>query len=172
MIVMPGAAPSRQQRGVNVEAAKPGQFEHPLRQDQPVGGDHHQVGPGGFERGARLLRVVRVLAIEPQAARLGHVDAVFDGESLHRRSLQLQAAAGGPVRLREHQRNREAGGMQPLERRAGEFRRSGKDDAHRGRERSCRAAAGGLRRPRHSRSGALWNSMPGCARRTMPCWSR
>jgi hypothetical protein len=38
------AAPARQQRGVDVDAAAARQVEHRLRQDQAVGGDHHDFG--------------------------------------------------------------------------------------------------------------------------------
>ena len=38
-----GAAPARQQRAVDVQAAEPRQIEHRLRQDQPVGDDHEQI---------------------------------------------------------------------------------------------------------------------------------
>jgi hypothetical protein len=47
------AAPARQQRGVDVEAAQARRVEHPLRQDQAVGGHHHHVGLRGLDGGAR-----------------------------------------------------------------------------------------------------------------------
>ena len=47
------AAPARQQRGVDVDAAEARHVEHRLRQDQAVGGDHHDVGA---DRAHALLR--------------------------------------------------------------------------------------------------------------------
>jgi hypothetical protein len=77
-----GTPPARQQRGMDVQAAQPGQVQHPLRQDQPVGGHHHHVrlpplqmavaGGGG---------IVRVLAVQPQAARLGHGNAMLPAQT-------------------------------------------------------------------------------------------
>ena len=54
-----GTAPTRQQRGVDVEAAPARRggrvlpthgIEHPLRQQQAVGRHHHGIGLGGFDR--------------------------------------------------------------------------------------------------------------------------
>jgi hypothetical protein len=66
-----GAAPARQQGRVDVEAAQARQVQHPLRQDQAIGGHHHHVGPRGQQRFARGCRIVGVLAVQAQAARLG-----------------------------------------------------------------------------------------------------
>ena len=64
------AAPARQQRGVDVQAAPRRQRQHPGRQDQAVGGHHQHVGraPRPARRGPR--GVVGELAVQPQAARL------------------------------------------------------------------------------------------------------
>ena len=49
------AAPARQQRGVNVDAAAARDVQHLARQQQPVGHDHDQIGrePRGSRRGLR-----------------------------------------------------------------------------------------------------------------------
>ena len=125
-----GTAPARQHGGVDVETSEPGQRQHPLRQDQTVGGDHHHIGLCGLQRLLGSSRVVRVFAIQAQAARLGHGDAVLQRELLDGRGLQLHAAAGGAVRLRQHQRHAKTRGEQALQRHAGEIRRAGEDDVH------------------------------------------
>ena len=40
-----GAAPARQQRGMDVDAAEPRHREHRRRQDQAVGHDHERIQP-------------------------------------------------------------------------------------------------------------------------------
>jgi hypothetical protein len=104
--------------------------QHPLRQDQPVSGDHHGVGLCGVYGLARRCRVCRVFAIEPQAARLGHCDAVRLRKLLHRRGLQLHATTGGSIGLGQHQRDLMAGGMQLLQRRVSKCRRTGENNFH------------------------------------------
>src|SRR5690606_9572555 len=44
--------------------------------------------------------------------------------------LQLHAAAGGPVRLAQHERHRETGGQQALPRDTGELGRAREEQAH------------------------------------------
>ncbi len=84
---------------MDVQAAQPGQVQHPLRQDQAVGRDHHGVGPGRLQRGARGGGVLGISAVQPQPARLRHGDAVGEGALLDGGRLQLHAPAGGPVGL-------------------------------------------------------------------------
>jgi hypothetical protein len=69
-----GAAPRQRgsRRGVDVQAAQARQVQHPLRQDQPVGGDHHHVGLRPFAGRRADGGFVGVLAIQAQAARLRH----------------------------------------------------------------------------------------------------
>ncbi len=52
------------------------QIQHPLGQDEPVGGHHHHIGLGGQQRIAGGGSVFGVFAVQPQAARLGHSNAV------------------------------------------------------------------------------------------------
>jgi hypothetical protein len=143
-----GAAPARQQRAVDVQAAQARQVQHPLRQDQAVGGDHQHVGPRGVQRGAAGFGLVRELAVQPQAARLGHRRAELEGQLLDRRRRQLHAPAGGTVGLGQHQRHDVARRMDRRQRDRRELRRAGKRDAqaHVGpRERwnrLCRASRG------------------------------
>ena len=55
-----GAAPARQQRGVNIQATKAPHFvrnvEHRLRQNQPVSSHHQHIGVKRCEFGPRLGR--------------------------------------------------------------------------------------------------------------------
>ena len=126
-----GAAPARQQRRMDVDAAEPRQREQPRRQDQAVGGDDDRLGRGGDERRPRRRGVVGEAAVEAQPPRLRHRQAVRERERLDRRRLDLHAAAGGPVGLAEHERDLVAGGVQPLQPDAREFRRAGEREAHR-----------------------------------------
>ncbi len=87
-----GAAPARQQGGVQVETAEARRVEHRLRQEKPVGDDDRGIeierGEGplfglAFQRGGREDR-----------------NAVFLGEAMHRRQLFGHAATGLARRLR------------------------------------------------------------------------
>ena len=98
-----GTAPARQQAGVDVQAAQPGQIQHPLRQQQAIGGHHQHIKLGGLQGGLARLGLIRILTIQAQTARLGHGDAVGEGGVLHGRGLQLQAAPGRAIGLGEHQ---------------------------------------------------------------------
>jgi hypothetical protein len=70
------------------------------------------------------------LAVEAKAPGLGDGDAVLERERLHRRGRDLHAAPGGPIGLAQDERDVEAGSVQPGERDAREFRRSGKGESH------------------------------------------
>ncbi|CPO66744.1 Uncharacterised protein [Bordetella pertussis] len=79
---------------------------------------------------ARGGRLVRIAAVEPQAARLGDLDAGGQGRLLDRAGRQFQAAASRPVGLGQHQRHVVAGGKQRIERDTGEFGSAGENKAH------------------------------------------
>ena len=80
------AAPARQQRGVDVEAAAArGSVQHPRRQDQAVGGDHQHVGRAPRAAPPAPPRHRRRTAVQAQPARLRHRQAVLEGERLDRR---------------------------------------------------------------------------------------
>ena len=125
-----GAAPARQQRGVDIQATQPGRVKHPLRQDQPVGGHHHHVGICRFNGLARASGVFRVFAVQPQASGLGNGNGVALRPLLDGRGVQLHAAPGGPVGLGQHQRNVKTGGQQLGQGDTGEFGGTGKNDTH------------------------------------------
>ena len=148
-----GPAPARQQRGVDVHAAQPWQIQHPLRQDEPVGGHHHHIGAGSQQSLAGCFGIFRVFAIQAQAAWLGHGDVVRQGALLHGRGLQLHAAPGGPVGLRQHQHHIKARCVQLLQCHAGKFGRACKHHPH-----AC--GRGHQRRPPDS---AWWRSSSFCS---------
>lgn len=124
------ATPARQQAGVDVQAAQARQVQRPLRQDQAVGGHHHDIRRHALQLRARGGRLVRIAAVEPQAARLGDPDAGGQGRLLDRTGRQFQAAASRPVGLGQHQRHVVAGGKQRIERDTGEFGSAGENKAH------------------------------------------
>jgi len=63
------------------------QVQHPLRQDQPVGGHHHHLCLRIDQCLTRQFGVWRKTAVQPQAARLRHRDATFARQNLDRRLL-------------------------------------------------------------------------------------
>jgi hypothetical protein len=137
MIVMPvRASPASTPAGVDVEAAQARQVEHPLRQDQAVGRDHHHVGTRREQGLARGGGLVGVLAVQPQAARLRHGPALGQRALLDRRGLQLHAAAGRAIGLGQHQHHVVAGGRDGLQRDARELGRARKNNAQRAHRRS------------------------------------
>ena len=115
---------------MDVEAPQPGHVEHPLRQDQPVGGNHHGIGAGRGDRFMRGGGVFGVFAVQPQAPGLGDRDAVAGCPLLDGGGLQLHAPAGGAVGLAQDQRNFKTGAMQPGKRHSGKFRSTGKNNTH------------------------------------------
>ena len=125
-----GAAPARQQAGVDVQAAARRRIEHPLRQDQPVGGHDHDIGLGRFDGGAGGGGLFGVFAVQAQAARLGHGNAMLQRALLDGRGLQLHAAPGRTVGLGQHQGDGEARGEQAFKGNARELGRAGKNDSH------------------------------------------
>ena len=118
-----GAAPARQERGVDVQAAEARRAQHLRGQEQAVGGHHHHVGA---RRPQPRLRVGIA-----QAARLLDRPAAFARQLLDRALLQGAAAAGRLVDAREHQHDAVAGGGDRLERKGGERRRAGEGDVER-----------------------------------------
>ena len=79
---------------MDVPTPEPGQVEHRLREDQPVGQDHQRVEMQPAQRGLG----VRVL----QGLWLQHRQAMRLRQRLDRPRLCFLAAAGAAVRLREH----------------------------------------------------------------------
>ena len=69
-------APTRQQGGVDIQAAMPRRIQNPLRQDQAIGRHHHHIGIGRRDVQLRRSRIIRKFAIEPQAAGLRHSQAL------------------------------------------------------------------------------------------------
>jgi hypothetical protein len=98
------AAPARQQRSMNVHGAQARRPERARRQQQAVGGDHHDVGARPLQHPEGLVGF--------QAVRLEDLEIPRKRELLDRAGCGLQAAAGGPVRLRQHQRDFVAGRQQ------------------------------------------------------------
>ena len=133
-----GPTPARQQRAVDVEAAQARQVQRPLLQDQAIGGHHHHVGGGGEQGVARSGRLVGILAIQAQAVRLAHRDAVLLRQLLDGRGLQLHAATGRAVRLGEHDGHVEPGGQDRGQGFAGKLGRARKRHLHaRGHQAPC-----------------------------------
>ena len=125
-----GAAPARQQARVDVQAAVARQIEHPLRQDQAVGGHHHRIGARRDKQIMGQARVLGVLAIPAQAARLRERQAMALRALLDGRSLQLHAAPGRAIGLGQHQRHFMPRIDQGLQRHPRELRRARENDAH------------------------------------------
>ena len=69
--------PARQQAGVDVQATQRWQVQHPLGQDQAVGGHHHHVGLDAPQYRLGTCRVVRKLAVQAQAAGLLYSHALL-----------------------------------------------------------------------------------------------
>ena len=124
------ATPAWQQRRVDVEATQTRGAERPLRQDEAISGHHHHIGVGGCNGGLGLGCVVGVFAIQTQAQRLGDGDVVLQGQLLDRRSLQLHAATGGAVGLRQHQGHLVACGQDLGQSHGSKFGRARKNNAH------------------------------------------
>jgi hypothetical protein len=136
------AAPARQQRGVDVDAAAARQVEHGLRQDQAVGGHHQQIRRGGQQGLPRGIGVLGELAVRAQTAWLGDSQATVQRLLLDRRRLQLHAAPGGAVGLGQHQRHLVASVGQGGQRGAGELGCPGECDPHASFMRLCSALRG------------------------------
>ena len=117
------AAPARQQRAVDVDAAQHRGIEEALRQDMAVGDDHRGIEIDRPE-GLRLLVV-------PEAPRRMHGEAQRKGKLMHRRTSLLLAAPGRLGRPCVDSGHVMAGLGQRLERRHGEGRGTEKRNLHR-----------------------------------------
>ena len=106
--------------------------QHGRRQDQAVGGHHQAIGARACN--ARLRGFIF------QGLGLEQLQAVRQRELLDGTWCRPQAAAGGPVRPRQNQRDGMAGVVQRGERALGEFRGAGEDEAQEGVRRTCAAA--------------------------------
>ncbi len=126
-----GAAPARQQAGVDIQAAAGRQVQHPLRQDQPIGRDHHDIRRDGQQLVARLGGFVGVAPVQAQAARLRDRNAGGQRRLLDQAGRELEPAPGRAVGLRQDQRNRMAGRQDGFQRKAGKIGRTSKNNAHR-----------------------------------------
>ncbi len=95
-----GAAPARQQRCVYIHATALRNVEYHLWQQQSVGRDDQQVGfsCGDFRDDTCIL----------ERFRLPYGNVMLSCELLDRTLRQLAAAAGAPVRLRQHGSGNEA----------------------------------------------------------------
>jgi len=132
------ATPARQQRAVDIQTAmartsipmRGGHVvQHPLRQDQAIGGNHHHIRVGICNRLPCGGGIFGVLAVESQATRLGHCNAMLQRKLLDARCLQLHATSRRAIRLAEHQCNGVACGVQPFQRNPGKLGRAGKNDS-------------------------------------------
>ena len=76
---------------MHVEAAERGDVEYGLRQNQPIGHDHHHIGIEGrqFVLGASVL----------ERGGLAHRQRMLKGKSLHRTGGELASATRRPVGL-------------------------------------------------------------------------
>jgi len=118
-----GAAPARQQRGMQVEAAKRWRIENDLGQDHAIGDDHGRLRMVRAKFGRRF----RCL----QGGRRRHGDAEPPRLLLHRARLQLHAAPGGLCRPRIDRRDLMAMGHKLQQRRHREIRRAHEDQSQR-----------------------------------------
>ena len=98
-------------------------IEHRLRQDQPVGHHHHQVGSQLAQARDGLVRLERCGLLDG--------DAELQRALLDRARRERLPAAGGPVRLRVRRDQPVPGRVQRIERRHGEAGRAREDDAQR-----------------------------------------
>ena len=89
---------------MDVQAALGGHIQHPLRQDQAIRRHHHHVGTRIPQRLAGRRGIFGVFAIQAQAQRLLHTNAVLQGTLLDRGGLQFHATARRAVWLGQHQR--------------------------------------------------------------------
>ena len=154
-------APAWQERGMNVQTPLGRQGQHPVGQDQAVSGHHHGLGTAGMQQVAGLLGVLRVAAVQAQAARLRDGDVVFQGQLLDGRRLQLQTAAGRAVGLGEHQDHPMTRCQQRGQGLAREHRRASKHEPH-GQACASRCALSilVLMRPRLSKDRYSTNTLP------------
>jgi hypothetical protein len=87
-------------------------IEHGLRKNEAISGDHQRVGPRGADASA---------AVSLQDMRLKHLEIPPQREALYRAHGRLQAAPGGPVRLRQYESDIMACLQQARQRSLGKF---------------------------------------------------
>ena len=112
------AAPAWQQGSMNIEGTMCRDIEHRLRKNEAISGDHKRIGPRGADAGA---------AVSLQAVRLEHLEIAPQREALYRAHGRLQAAPGGPVRLRQYESDIMACLQQARQRSLGKFGSSRED---------------------------------------------
>ena len=124
------AAPTGQQRSVNVEATVLGCIKHPLRQDQTIGRHHHHIGLRLRNEGLCCSGFFGVFAIQLQTVRLHHGQVVRECKLFDSGGLQLHAAAGRTIGLCENTHDLVTCGMQSSQCAAGKFGGARKYHAH------------------------------------------
>ncbi len=77
------AAPARQQRGMDVEAAQAGRLDHRLRQDQSISDDDSGIGGGVGPCVLEKVLERRLLFRALQAFRRPHLKPFFEREGVH-----------------------------------------------------------------------------------------
>ena len=117
------ATPAGKQRRVHIEHAATRDLQDGRRDDLAVRNDDHQVGRQ--QTNALHNRCL------PDAVRLIHIETQFDRSDLHRRRRHLHAVAR-PIRLRDHERDLMARGVQGAQRRHGEGSGTGENQLQEG----------------------------------------
>jgi hypothetical protein len=87
-----GAAPTRQQRGMDVDATEPGRFQDCARQSQTIGDHDHQVSP-------ELAQLLDGLGIVLESLGLIHCQTAIERQCLHWAHLESASASGRAVGL-------------------------------------------------------------------------
>ena len=116
------AAPARQERAVDVDAAARRNVEHGLRQQLAVGNDDDDLGS--------KLTQARLLLLFFERIRLKDRDAVRESKLLDRRRGQDLLAALRLIRLRVDRRDLMTGVQKRLKARYGKIRRAHENNAH------------------------------------------
>ena len=129
------AAVPGQQRCVQIDAAVPGQREHPRRKNASIRHDDDGLGSDGLKLRAKL----RVAA---DFFRLSYGESRGQRDLLYRRSGDLLRAANGTVGLRDDEGNFMARRKQCLQRGNGELGSAAEDEFHRSTIRLQPAACG------------------------------
>ena len=139
------AAPARQQRGVDVDAAVRRQIEHVRPENLAEGGDDDDLRPPLVQWRSGFLAAQRPGLVDGEARR--------GGGQLDRRRAQLPAAAGRLVGLADDADNH-LRGDQGLQNGHGKLRRAHEDDSGHGGHSSMRRAAGRFIHRLHDRQTA------------------
>ena len=106
---------------MHIDATQPWRVEYALRQDQSVGGDHHQIG---LPFGQLELRIGIL-----QRRGLADRDVVLQRQLLDRAGLQLAPASGRAIRLRVNRDDFVIALQECAQALGGEIRRTGENDA-------------------------------------------